>query len=135
MRNYVMDPIKNEEGFTLLEIVISLVILLILVIAFSGGIINSFRTETRVDQRLETIRVTNSITESLRANKKDFDTIDNNFWGKIENDINDDTNYSIGSNNDFDIEITHSKDGNLYLFQIEWTNRNYSTEVLLAGDE
>ncbi|TDP96959.1 prepilin-type N-terminal cleavage/methylation domain-containing protein [Halanaerobium saccharolyticum] len=130
-----MDPIKNEEGFTLLEIVISLVILLILVIAFSGGIINSFRTETRVDQRLETIRVTNSITESLRANKKDFDTIDNNFWGKIENDINDDTNYSIGSNNDFDIEITHSKDGNLYLFQIEWTNRNYSTEVLLAGDE
>jgi type II secretory pathway pseudopilin PulG len=132
-----MELIKNEEGFTLLEIVISLGIILILVIAFSGGIMNAFRTESRVDQRLEAIRVTDSIIESLRANKEDWKDIDweddnQEFWEEINSDIG---QYNVGKNNS---EITIDRETvetNLFSFNIVWSDRNYSTEVLLAGEE
>lgn len=132
-----MELIKKEEGFTLLEIVISLGIILILVIAFSGGIMNAFRTESRVNQRLEAIRVTDSIIESLRANKDDWKDInweDDNqeFWEEINSDIE---QYNIGKNNE-DITIEREDvDNNLFSFKIKWSDRNYNTEVLLAGEE
>ena len=127
-----MELIKTEEGFTLLEIIISLAIILILVLAFSSGMINSFRIESRVDQRVEAIRIIDSIVEILRVNKGDFENINNN-WDRIEDDIN--NAYSIGDeNSSSDIKIEVSNDNNLYLFKIEWTDRNYNTEVLLAGD-
>ncbi|MFW6282338.1 MAG: prepilin-type N-terminal cleavage/methylation domain-containing protein [bacterium] len=131
-----MELVKDETGFTLLEVLISLAIILILMLAFSSGIINSFRTESRVDQRLEAIRITDSIIEYLRANKENLGDIDNYFLSEIENDINNnETVYTIGTDNSSDIIIDSSNDGNLYLFEIEWPDRNYSTEVLLAGEE
>ena len=146
-----MELIKKEEGFTLLEVVISLGIILILVIAFSGGIINSFRVESKVNQKLETIRVTDSIIESLRVNKDDWkseenwEDIDSNLINDIENIINDEnTNYSIGLNDDSNKNIIIERDpedeipaSNLFLFKIKiiWDDRTYTTEVLLAGDE
>lgn len=125
-----MQVFKMKEGFTLLEIMISLVIILILVLAFSGAMIGAFRTEARVNERVEATRISDSIVERLRNNRFDWN-IDENIEG-----------YTIAFNTNGDSDITinyHKVDENkyeeLYFFKIEWEDRNYNTEVLLVGEQ
>ncbi|MCC3143733.1 prepilin-type N-terminal cleavage/methylation domain-containing protein [Halanaerobium sp. Z-7514] len=126
-----MKFLKKEDGITLIEIMASLVLILILIIGFSGAFINGLRSEALVDQRLEARRISDSIIERLRNNRGDWD---------ISTSIDD---YSLhlvekGDNENSGVDIIVSYDEvetNLFLFEITWEDRNYSNEILLTGGD
>ena len=138
-----MGFIKNQKGFTLIEVMVALVIGLVLIIAFSGAIVNSFKAELRMDDRMEASRIVDSIIEQLKnKNLNDLNSDDN------INDI-EDIETSIKETFEKDIDISDSKNDNpditvkwkeekttdgLYLVTIKWNARNYKLEALLAGD-
>ena len=43
-----MKYLRSQEAFTLIEVMVALVIGLVLIIAFSGAIVNSFKAELRI---------------------------------------------------------------------------------------
>ena len=135
-----MKPGINEEGFTLIEIMASLVIGLLIISAFSWSLINGIKTENRVDKRLKARRITNSIIENLRTNKYRDNLNDNLTWeetgGQFKNiNIKFDSEGNISGNTDILISVTQSSIlDKLYSIKINWVDRNYNTEILLAGE-
>ena len=133
-----MGLIKNQEGFTLIEVMTALVIGLVLIIAFSGAIVSSFKAEIRMDERMEASRITDSIIEQLQ--NKNLKNLDSNDIDDIQTNINNfvTKNLVISDSNtgnpDITVETDKRDDLNLYLVTINWSDRNYKIEVLLAGD-
>jgi prepilin-type N-terminal cleavage/methylation domain-containing protein len=131
-----MKFLNNEKAFTLIEVMTSLVVILILVLAFSGAFINSLRSENIIDERLEIQNITNSIIEILRNNeiynKSEFKSINFGDYDYLFDIFENGESY----NDDADVLIEYNKHEdftNLYLVEIRWPEDNYSTEILLAG--
>ena len=130
-----MSSLKQENGFTLIEIMLALVLSVALILAFSNAIINGLRSETKIDKRLEAIRISNSIVERIRLIRNNED----NNWVNIQGNFEDytinfkETGETIANNND-DIFIKHNLlSSDLHSFEIIWEARNYNLEILLAG--
>lgn len=127
---------NKENGFTLIEIMISLVLAAILILAFSSAIVNGIRSEARIDDRLEAIRISNSIAEKLRDIRENEDNNWVNIQGSFEGyEVNfQESGETIGDNND-DIFIEYKLLNNgMHFFEIIWESRNYNIELLLAGE-
>lgn len=123
-----MLQFNQEKGFTLVEVMTSLVLILILILAFSGAFINGLHSETNIDDRLEATRITNSIIENLRDNRDDWESIDTSY---------DDFSIGFEENNGYDIVVKYEEVDsfeNIYAFRINWEDRNYSSEIILAGE-
>jgi prepilin-type N-terminal cleavage/methylation domain-containing protein len=135
---------KNKKGFTLIEIIIALTLLVIIVPAFTGAILSSLNNEQDMNQRLKANRISNSIIETLKSDsfKSDLKDISDGSttikWDEDESIYND---YTINLTNnenvntDISIEITATNTENLYNIKIKWKNINYSLETLIAGDD
>jgi prepilin-type N-terminal cleavage/methylation domain-containing protein len=124
----LMLQFNQEKGFTLVEVMTSLVLILILILAFSGAFINGLHSETNIDDRLEATRITNSIIENLRDNRDDWESIDTSY---------DDFSIGFEENNGYDIVVKYEEVDsfeNIYAFRINWEDRNYSSEIILAGE-
>lgn len=63
-----MSFFKNQSGMTLVEVLVSLVLLAIVIVAFSGAFISGMRSEVWVNQRLEAARLTESMAEVVEFN-------------------------------------------------------------------
>ena len=131
-----MTLFKQEDGFTLIEIMLALVLAVLLIFAFSDSIITGLRSEATINRKLEAIRVSNSLVENLRyiRNKED------NNWANIQGSFE---GYSVNfqesgetlSNNQDDIFIKYNLiNSNLHSFEIIWEDRKYNLELLLAGE-
>ena len=131
-----MNYFQNQKGLTLIETMAAIILILLLVTAFSGSFIISMETEVDMDERLEATRIIDSLIEHLRNHRDDFE----NDWGNIENRAEDfDAVGSIaienGNAEDADIIIEYDFDNeNLYRFKFNWQNRNYQKEVFIAGE-
>jgi len=127
--------LKKEEGFTLIEIMLALVLSVLLIFAFSNAIINGLRSETLVNRRLEAIRISNSLVERLRYIRDNEDGDWVNIQGNFEDyTINFEESGETVNNNTDDIFIKHKLVGDdLHSFEIIWEARNYNLELLLAG--
>jgi len=122
---------ENNEGFTLIEVMLGLVLSLILIFAFSGAIISGIKTESFVDDRLEAKRVTNSIIENLYSER---DNLESN---SITDNINSDYKMNLKSNEENNTDITlkiSEVSTDLYLIELDWIDRKYGIETLLAGE-
>ena len=60
-----MVIIRNEEGLTLVETIIALVLMLVLMAAFAGAMVVGLQSEVEVDKRLEASNLASSIVEYL----------------------------------------------------------------------
>ena len=128
--------LNKKDGFTLIEIMVSLVLAAIIILAFSSAIVNGIRSEARIDKRLEAIRISNSIAEKLRDIRENEDNNWVNIQGGFEGyQVNfQETGETIDNNTD-DIFIKHEQLNNgIHLFEIIWETRNYNIEFLLAGE-
>jgi len=122
----------SQKGFTLIEVMVSLVIGVILIIGFSGALVNGLRAEDRIDDRLEARRINNSIIENLRNNRDNWKNTDNHY-GDYSIEIIESGEAII--NTDADIIVEYEEAANdLYMFEIEWKTRKYSSEILLVGE-
>ena len=65
-----MDSFRNEEGLTLVETIIALVLMLVLIAAFAGAMTVALQREVEVDKRLEASRLASSTIEFLRSNSR-----------------------------------------------------------------
>lgn len=130
-----MKFLKNEDGFTLIEIMLSLVLAVLLIFAFSNAIINGLRSETLINKRLEAIRISNSLVEQLRYIRNNEDGNWINIQGNFEDyTVNFEESGETVNNNADDIFIKHKTVGDdLHSFEIIWEDRNYNLELLLAG--
>lgn len=134
---------NNKKGFTLIEIIIALSILVIIVPAFTGAILSALDNEEDMNKRLEANRISSSILETLKT-----DVYKNNLAPTSENpgiswEENKDlfNSYNINfihkknSDTDITIEIIATNTSNLYNIKINWGNINYSLETLIAGED
>lgn len=131
-----MNYFKKQDGFTLIEIMLSLVLAIILILAFSYAILNGVKSESTIDKRLEAIKISNSLAERLRNIRDNED----NKWVKIEGNFEgyqvnfQESDETIDNNND-DIFIRYELlDDGLHSFEIIWEARNYNLELMLAGE-
>ena len=60
-------PIKSEQGFTLLEIVIALVIMMVVGLAAVGGFAFAIRYNSAASDRAASVSIANSAIEKFRA--------------------------------------------------------------------
>jgi len=98
-----MKIIKDQSGLTLVEVLMSLVLLAVVIIAFSGAFVNGMRSEVWVNNRLEAARLAESIAELIEENNSilletDFSNIDgdlNNLVSEYENKISSSVSYSL----------------------------------------
>ena len=135
-----MKHLNNQRGFSLIEIMVALVLGLTLVIAFTGALIVGLQTEGDMDERLYSRRISDDIVEHLRNNRQDFEESDweNNVNKEFEEDIKiiEQIDYDENQdyNEDIDIVIVWNKSDNLYEFVIDWNDKNYKTEAVVAGE-
>lgn len=125
-----MRFLQKEKAFTLIEVMVAIVIGVVLIIAFSAFIINSFKAELRMDDRMEAARISDSIIEQLHGKN-----LSN--WSAVLTDINNSIDVEVSNNTEADITVKLTKENttdNLYLVRIVWEDRNYEIETLLAGD-
>ncbi|SDL59669.1 PulJ/GspJ family protein [Halarsenatibacter silvermanii] len=116
-----MRYLHNQEGFSLIEILVALTLGALLVMAFSGAFSVGFQTEARMDDRLETRRVIDNVIEELR-NEDLSGVID---AASLKSKLVDDYNIDQETLNVTEV------DNNLYYIKIEI--ENYSTEALVAA--
>ena len=138
---------KNKNGFTLIEIIIALTLLVIIVPAFTGAIISSLNNEEDMNQRLKANRISTSIIETLKSDSyksvlKDISegstTIDWDEDESIYNGLTINFDNNKNSNTDIIIKITAVNKTNiedLYNIKLDWKNINYSLETLIAGED
>ena len=60
-----MINLKGEEGLTLVETIIALVLMLVLMAAFAGAMVVGLQSEVEVDKRLEASNLASGVIESL----------------------------------------------------------------------
>lgn len=130
---------KNKRGFTLIEIIIALTLLIVIVPAFSGAILSSLSNEEDMDQRLRANRISNSIVETLKSDEYKSKLGDSGLeWNENDSFFRD---YIIkfkdneNSDTDISIEIKSTSTDDLYNVIIDWKNINYSLETLIAGED
>ena len=127
-----MDIIRNEEGLTLVETIIALVLMLVLMAAFAGAMTVALQREVEVDKRLEASNLASGVVEYLgeEYNLKNIvaDNDGNNFE-TITLYIN--NNYEL-FNNDHNIS-TDELDSDLFFNGIRLNNSSEleTTEIKL----
>ena len=80
-----MENLRNEEGLTLVETIIALVLMLMLIAAFAGAMTVALQREVEVDKRLEASNLASGIVEYLGEG----DNLDNLISGyNFDNGVN-----------------------------------------------
>ena len=134
---------NNKKGFTLIEIIIALSILVIIVPAFTGAILSALDNEEDMNRRLEANRVSSSIVETLKtddykANLAPTSEDPDISWNEDKDFFN---SYNINffhnktSDTEITIEISNTNSPSLYNIKINWENINYNLETLIAGED
>ena len=60
-----MKRFKDESGLTLIEILLSIVLISIIALAFSGAFISGIRSQAAMENRLEVINLSESLMEII----------------------------------------------------------------------
>lgn len=134
---------NNKKGFTLIEIIIALSILVIIVPAFTGAILSALDNEEDMNRRLEANRISSSIVETLKtddykANLAPTSEDPDISWNEDKDLFN---SYNINffhnktSDTEITIEISNTNSPSLYNIKINWENINYNLETLIAGED
>ena len=134
---------NDKKGFTLIEIIIALSILVIIVPAFTGAILSALDNEEDMNRRLEANRISSSIVETLKtddykANLAPTSEDPDISWNEDKDFFNSyNINFIHNKNSDTDItiEISNTNSPSLYNIKINWENINYNLETLIAGED
>jgi len=129
-----MRLLQNQEGFSLIEIMVALMLGLLLVMAFTGAFIVGLQTEADMDERFQAKYVADSIVEYIRENR--YLLNDKILWSDVKDNFEYD---EIKFIDDVVIDPDSSNDELYEVFiTIEWTERgeerSYSLNALLSGD-
>lgn len=117
-----MITVKNENGFTLIEILAGIFILGIILTVFFQFFIFSQKTTTHSKDELVALNLANSVLEKIVANE-----------GNYLNDINDLTNRNSASKNIINNEICTNKGPSCserYLISAD--NNHYAVQILVG---
>jgi len=115
MEFIVNKLLHDNSGFSLIEAIVAMVLVLILVGAFAGALTLGLRTETEVDMSLKAGDLAETKMEYLSANREDLNNTNDIDWGDI---LEDEEN----ENDEFD----------LYEF---WDNRVTDTDIDVSNDD
>jgi len=133
-----MKFLQKNEGFTLIEIMVALVLGLIMFLAFSNVFIFGLRSEGYIDNKFKAKNVANSIVEYIRENKTLLE--DDIKWQYIEEAFDDEVKFIDNPDENIDIEREYKSVEDIYEVRIEikWqergNERSYSLHALLSGD-
>jgi len=132
--------LQKNEGFTLIEIMVALLLGLILFLTFSSIFISGLRSEGDIDNKLKAKNVANSIVEYIRKNKN-LENDNDIVWGDVEKAFDDDeVKFIDDPAENIKIDSEYNNVGNIYEVEIEikWqergNERSYSLHALLLGD-
>jgi len=85
----IMKVLKNQEGLTLIEAIVALVLMIVLVAAFSGAFVTGLNREVEVDKRMSASNLANSMFEYIgeegKLNELVSVAIDDKMYFEIEN--------------------------------------------------
>ncbi|MBF8436716.1 hypothetical protein I0Q91_06490 [Halanaerobiaceae bacterium Z-7014] len=128
-----MRKLKQEDGLTLIEVIIALVLLFALVGGFAGAMLVGLQSEAEVSIRMEANNLASGIVEFIKDNGvpdtaggEDYETIKYNEF--VDNSFNDEDLFF----NELDQESSYIKieedyDGNVGLYRItvelKWQER------------
>ena len=130
-----MERYKDESGLTLIEILLSIVLISIIALAFSGAFISGIRSQAAMENRLEVINLSESLMEIIESDPSYYTDVykfSENFNGhnlEITNLINSKSS-EIKDFDNFYIENLGEVSGvdDLYEFEVtvSWDNKEYS---------
>ena len=108
-----MVIIRNEEGLTLVETIIALVLMLVLMAAFAGAMVVGLQSEVEVDKRLEASNLASGIVEYLGEGNNLKDIV-------ADNDEDEPEDYretvTLYINNDYEL---FNSDDNIYTDELD----------------
>lgn len=78
-----MNYLKNQQGLTLVETVVALVLILLLVTAFAGAMTVGLQREVEVDISLKASSLASSVFEHLGDNRVKIEIIEEDYDNKI----------------------------------------------------
>jgi len=133
-----MKLIKKEDGLTLVEILLSIVLIASIILIYSGTFITGMRSETAINKRLDVVRIAEGISEILEANTDELenttisgDSYPFNNFNNINNDLNSLINNEISFLDEAEITRINENDG-LYTLEINinWNDGNSSHQLV-----
>lgn len=130
--------ILQNKGFTLIEVLVSLLFVVIITAAFSTFLIGSLQSEDQMNEQHQTRRINNSIIENLKRNKyKEKLGLNNISWEEDASDFNHNQIRFVNEadkNTDITIEVKETAIDDLFYIKIDWENKNYNSEIFITGE-
>lgn len=130
--------IFKNKGFTLIEVLVSLLFIVIITAAFSTFLIGSLQSEDKMNEQHQTRRINNSIIENLKRNKyKEKLGLNNISWEEDASDFNHNQIRFVNEadkNTDITIEVKETAIDDLFYIKIDWENKNYNSEIFITGE-
>ena len=123
---------KKEEGFTLLEIMVTLVLGVILFLAFSRVFVFGLQSEAYIDNKLQAKSIASDIVEYIRQNRNLLgNTEEKNEieWNDVEEPFEAEIIDKPYNSNNHLREVTIK-----IIWQERGNEKNYILYALLAGD-
>ena len=127
-----MSYFKKEEGFTLLEIMVTLVLGVILFLAFSRVFVFGLQSEAYIDNKLQAKSIASDIVEYIRQNRNLLgNTEEKNEieWNDVEEPFEAEIIDKPYNSNNHLREVTIK-----IIWQERGNEKNYILYALLAGD-
>ncbi|MFW6016684.1 MAG: type IV pilus modification PilV family protein [bacterium] len=131
---------QNNEGFTLIEIMVALVLALIIFFSFSRVFIFGLQSEGYINNKLQAKNVANSIVEYIRENRDLLENKNDIEWQDVEEAFDNGVKFIDDPDENINIDHEDNSDENIYevAIKIEWqergNDRSYSLNSLLSGD-
>ncbi len=123
---------KKEEGFTLLEIMVTLVLGVILFLAFSRVFVFGLQSEAYIDNKLQAKSIASDIVEYIRQNRNLLDNTEEKNeieWNDVEEPFEAEIIDKPYNSNNHLREVTIK-----IIWQERGNEKNYILYALLAGD-
>lgn len=154
----ICENLKQEQGVTLLEVMVSILLISLLIIAFSGSFVTGLRSESETEKRLAAINLTESITDALESYPADMKNLNDEYneedeFNSFSDGLNDYLNETVKNNfiNDVPdfrkciIDISRydgfeEEDNQFKLFdvkiEVQWgENSNYTAVSRIRGEK
>ena len=153
----ILKNLKQEQGVTLLEVMVSILLISLLIMAFSGSFVTGLRSETETEKRLAAINLTESIIDALESYSDEMKNLNDEYkeedeFDSFSDNLNDYLNKTVKNNfidnvSDFrkciiniSLNDNFDEDDKYKLFDVEikvqWgENSNYTAVSGIKGEE
>jgi len=132
-----MDYLQDQRGLTLIEVIVAMVLILILVTAFTGALTTSLQREVEVDHSLKATDLAAGIIEFFGENEENRNIVrdigDNGGEMNLDDFLNDeDIGFSLG---DLDFNSLREDESSISVDDYDGNTNLYRVTVDIYWDE